>query len=301
MSYLYYPGCSAATTGKAYEKSLLAVFKALDISMDELDDWNCCGATSYMAIDETKAFALAARNLALAEHQSEGSNGHSHEIVAPCSACFLVLSKTKQYLHDYPDVRTKIVGALNTAGLEYKGTATVRHPLDIIVNDIGLAKIEKRVQHKLKGVKVACYYGCQIVRPFKTFDHPFYPTSMDRLVKALGAEPVEWPLKTRCCGGTLTGTIPEAGLRLNRALIKDAVKRNADLMLTCCPLCQFNLECYQDKISAEYHEPIHMPIAYFTQLIGIAFGLSEKELGMSLLFQPPSISALKAKGGPVHV
>ncbi len=300
MRYLYYPGCSAATTGKAYEKSLLAIFRALSLSMDELEDWNCCGATSYMAIDETKAFALAARNLALAEEQGR-SSGSGHEIVAPCSACFLVLTKTNQYLRDYPEVRSRIVQALDAAGLTYHGTVTVRHPLDVIVNDIGLERIEKRVTRRLKGMKVACYYGCQMVRPFKTFDHAFYPTSMDRLVKALGADPVDWPLKTRCCGGTLTGTIPEAGLRLNRLLIKDAVKRKADMILTCCPLCQFNLECYQDQIAREYQEKIHCPILYFTQLIGMAFGLGDDELGMSLLFQPPTRFLGKQKGEAAHV
>jgi heterodisulfide reductase subunit B len=108
-------------------------------------------------------------------------------------------------------------------------------------------------------------------------------------VKTLGAEPVDWPLKTRCCGGSLTGTIQEAGLRLNRLLLKEAEKREADIMLTCCPLCQHNLECYQDRINRKFDEEINMPVAFFTQLMGVALGLSEKELGMHRLFKMPSL------------
>ena len=289
MKYLYYPGCSLRSTGRAYEESLLSVLKVLDIPFEELNDWNCCGATSYVSIDETDAFALAARNLALAELQS--SDG-TINLIAPCSACFLVLLKTERYLESYPDVREKINSTLDKAGLHYHGRVNVRHPLDVFVNDYGLENITKRVKYPLKGLKVASYYGCQMVRPFKTFDHSHYPETMDRLVKVLGAEPVDWPLKTRCCGGSLTGTIQEAGLRLNRLLLKEAEKRGADIMLTCCPLCQHNLECYQERINRKFDEKINMPIAFFTQLMGVALGLSEKELGMHRLFKMPSLKQI---------
>ena len=299
MKYLYYPGCSLRSTGRAYEESMLALFKALEIPIEELEDWNCCGATAYVSIDETEAFALAARNLELAENQ--GGNG-AVDLVAPCSACFLVLTKTQRYLSTYPEVSRKVNDALKTVGLNYEGKTRVRHPVDVIVNDYGLEKVAKRVTRPLKGVKVACYYGCQIVRPFATFDHPHYPTSMDRLVTAIGAEPVDWPLKTRCCGGSLTGTIQEAGLRLSRALLKEAEKRGADVIITCCPLCQHNLECYQGRINSKYEETIHIPVLYFTQLMGIAMGIPEKELGMQRLFRQPAFAEATAGGGEVaHV
>ncbi len=286
MTYLYYPGCSLRSTGRAYEESLLTVFRALEIPLKELDDWNCCGATSYVSIDETDAFALAARNLALAEAQS--SDG-SFQLIAPCSACYLVLSKTERYLEDYPDVNTKINAALDRAGMRYNGKVNVRHPLDVLVNDFGLEKIAKHIKHPLTGLEVACYYGCQTVRPFATYDHPQYPETMDKLVKVLGAEPIDWPLKARCCGGSLTGTIQEAGLRLNRALLKEAKRRGADLVTTCCPLCQHNLECYQARINRMYDEDIDIPVAYFTQLMGIALGCDERELGMHRLMKKPSL------------
>jgi heterodisulfide reductase subunit B len=293
MKYLYFPGCSLRSTGRAYEESTLAVFRALQVPLVELPDWNCCGATAYVSIDETQAFALAARNLAIAEQQC-GEEGV--DLVAPCAACFLVLTKTQRYLDTYPNVKKKVDDALGHGGLRYNGRTRVRHPLDVIINDIGLEEVSRRMVRKFQGLKVACYYGCQIVRPFATFDDATYPTTMDRLVTAMGAEPVDWPMKTRCCGGSLTGTIQEAGLRLNRALLKEAEKRDADLMITACPLCQHNLECYQKRINRHYNEEIDMPIAYFTQLLGMALGVPEKELGLQRLFVRPHFTHVPQKG-----
>jgi len=298
MRYLYFPGCSLRSTGRAYEESTLAVFRALGVPLEEVNDWNCCGATAYMSIDETQAFALAARNLALAEQQDSGEEVN---IVAPCAACFLVLTKTQHYLTEYADVRKRVNDAIGTAGLHYAGRARVRHPLDVIVNDLGVDAVSARVKRRLTNLRVASYYGCQIVRPFSTFDHPQYPTTMDRLVEAVGAKPVDWPLKTRCCGGSLTGTIQEAGLRLNRALLREAQKRNVDMIVTACPLCQFNLECYQGRINRHYHETIHIPVAFFTQLLGVAFGLMDNDLGMQRLFVTPHYTPAAEKGAPVHV
>ncbi len=298
MNFLTFPGCSLNTTGRAYKESIESVFRAMNVGLKELDDWNCCGATNYMSIDETQAFALAARNLVLAEQQSADG---STELMAPCNACYLVLSKTQKYMNDYPDVHKRVTGALEQAGLHYTGKTRVRHPLDILVNDIGVESVSKFVKNKLNGLKVACYYGCQIVRPFHEFDHPHYPTTMEKLVKALGGEPIDWPLRTRCCGGSLIGTIPTAGLRLNRAMLKDAMKRGAEVVITCCPLCQFNMECYQDEINRKYKEKINIPVAYFTQLMGVAFGLTDKELGLQRLFKPLPRPAAQKKGEAAHV
>jgi len=296
MTYRYFPGCSLKSSGRAYEESLLAVFRAMGVPLQELDDWNCCGATSYMSVDEVEAFALAARNLSLAE-QTASAEGGGTDVVAPCNACYLVLLKTQRYMAEHPDLAQKVRAGLQAVGLTYEGRTRVRHPLDVLVNDIGLDPIKKRVKQKLSGLKVACYYGCQIVRPFATFDSAYNPTTMDRLVTALGATPVTWPLKTRCCGGTLTGTIPDAGLRLNRILLKEAKRRGADVMITVCPLCQFNLECYQDEIRRQLHEDVRLPVMYLTQLVGQAFGLSDTELGLQRLFVPPARVPAAQEGG----
>ena len=161
----------------------------------------------------------------------------------------------------------------------YNGTAKVRHPLDVLINDIGMEKIKARIKKPLTGLKVAPYYGCQIVRPYATFDLMYYPVTMDKLLRAVGAEVVDYPLKTRCCGGSQKGTLPEVGLSLIHILLKEARRREAQIVSTICPLCQFNLDAFQDEASKKYGE-ISMPVVYFTQLLGLAFGFSAKELGL---------------------
>jgi heterodisulfide reductase subunit B2 len=287
MTYLYYPGCSLKGTGRAYEESALQVFKALNIQYQELDDWNCCGATAYMAISELQAFALSARNLAIAEKAMSGTV----DIIAPCAACYLVLNKTVNYLRDFEDIGQKIHSALAAAGLKYEGRVRIRHPLDVLVNDIGIDKIAARVSKPLKEYKVASYYGCQIVRPYATFDDQHDPQTMDQIMKALGAEVIDWPLKTRCCGGSLTGTIQDVGGRLGFILLKEAKRRGANVISTACPLCQFNLECYQDSMKSAFNEDVSLASVYFTQLMGLAFGIDGKELGMGRIFVQPNLSA----------
>jgi heterodisulfide reductase subunit B len=298
MNYWYYPGCSLKSNGKPYEESLLAVFRELDVPLWELNDWNCCGATSYMSVDEVQAFALASRNLALTEQAArEGVPNGPPQLVAPCAACFLVLTKTQRYVAMHEHLERQVRAGLKAVGLTYEGTVQVRHPLDVLVNDIGFARISKVVKQRLTGLKVACYYGCQIVRPFATFDDAHNPRSMDRLVEMLGATPIRWPLKTRCCGGTLTGTIREAGMRLSHVLLKDAVQRKADLIVTVCPLCQFNLECYQREMSRAYNDPVDIPVLYLTQLMGKAFGVPDSALGMRRLFVSPAAVFARVEGG----
>ena len=297
MKYSYFPGCSLKGTGRAYEESLLPVLKALGVELEELDDWNCCGATAYMAVDEVKACVMASRNLAIAEKA-----GHK-ELLAPCSACYLVLNKTKHYLHESPVVEAVVQKALRQANLTYSGNTPVRHPLDVLVNNVGIEEIKKHVKHPLKGLKIAPYYGCQIVRPYATFDDQYNPTTMDRLLEAIGCTMVTYPLKTRCCGGSLTGTLPEPGLLCSYILLKEAITRGADVIATVCPLCQFNLDCYRDKMVSKWGNEtipdprnkdarvpvgphLDIPVVFFTQLIGLAFGLSEKELGLQRGFAP---------------
>jgi heterodisulfide reductase subunit B len=273
MKFSYFPGCSLKGLGRAYEESLLPVLRHLGIEFQELDDWNCCGATAYMAVDETQACALAARNLALAEKSG------LHQMMAPCAACYLVLNKTKHYLSESPAMKERVDRGLAAIGLKYSGNTPVRHPLDILLNDIGLEAIKQKVRRPLKGLRVAPYYGCQIVRPYATFDDQYNPTTMDRLLQALGATVVRYPLKTKCCGGSLTGTVPEAGIRMVRILVHEAKRLGADCLATVCPLCQFNLDAYHAPVQAEFGA-IMVPTVYFTQLMGLAFGLPEKELGL---------------------
>ena len=276
-AYAYYPGCSLSGLGKPYDESLRAVFSHLGLGLEEIPDWNCCGATSYMSLSEDKAVALAARNLALAEQMKA-------EVVAPCAACYLVLTKAQHMMADYPALAAKVHKGLQAAGLTYKGQVTVRHPLDILVNDVGLDAIKARVTKPLTGYRVAPYYGCQIVRPYGAFDDPLRPQTLDTLMAAAGAEVVDYPLKAHCCGGSLMGTMEDIGVRLNFLLLKEAKARSANVLATVCPLCQYNLEAYQDKMLRTFHERVQLPVAYFTQLLGLAFGLQPKALGLQRNF-----------------
>jgi heterodisulfide reductase subunit B len=276
-AYAYFPGCSLSGMGKPYDESLRAVFGHLGLGLDEIPDWNCCGATSYMSISSTKAVALATRNLALAEEMGK-------DVVAPCSACYLVLCKAQHALAEYPDIAEKVQKGLAAAHLSYSGRVTVRHPLDVLINDVGPATLASFVKQPLTGYKVAPYYGCQIIRPYSTFDDPLNPRTLDRLMTVLGAEVIDYPLKARCCGGSIMGTMEDIGLRLNFLLLKEARSRGANMLATTCPLCQFNLEAYQDRMRGQFGESVDLPVVYFTQLVGVAFGLQPKSLGLQRNF-----------------
>jgi heterodisulfide reductase subunit B len=242
----------------------------LDLPLEELKDWNCCGATSYMSIDESSAFGLSARNLGIA-HES----GH-RELVTPCSACYLVLRKTQDYAGKYPEI-AKGMEASAVAALD---SVKVRHPMELLYNDVGKERIKSKMVRKWKGGPVACYYGCQLVRPYAEADRAHDPTRMDELLKAVGVPTVEWALKTKCCGGSLTGTIHDVGVRLNYILLKEAARKGAKAIVTICPLCQFNLDAYQSEIRKETGEAFDMPVFYFTQILGWALGGDAKSLGL---------------------
>jgi heterodisulfide reductase subunit B len=273
VKYAYYPGCSLEKTQRGYDESVRAVFKVLDQELVEIDDWNCCGATVYMSVKETVALAVSSRNLALAERMAM-------DILAPCSSCFTVLSKTNRVLNAIPEMHKDVNEALAEGGLHYAGKTNVRHPLDVLVNDVGLEEISRRTRVDLSGLKIAPYYGCQIVRPDKTFDDRENPVLMDHLFRRFGGEMVYFPMKVRCCGGMLMTTFEETALALNRDLLGCAQENGADLIVTTCPLCHFNLEAYQEKINSRFGTSFQMPILYFTQLLGIILGIPAAKLGL---------------------
>lgn len=276
MDYTYYPGCSLESAHKSYGDSVKKVFSHLGCNLIELEDWNCCGATMYMSVKETVGFAISARNLALAEK-------YDRDVVAPCSACFTVLSKTNRYLKELPDLHNKINECLTESGLSYNLSVRVRHPLDVLVNDIGIEKIKEKAKFSLKGLKIANYYGCQIVRPERGFDDREEPMTMDNLFSALGAENIYYPMKVKCCGGMLMTTYEDVALKLSKGIIETAVENGANCIVTTCPLCQMNVEAYQDVINKTYGTNYSIPVLFFTQVLGLAFGFSDKELGIDTL------------------
>ncbi len=303
MRYPYYPGCSVGGTAKAYEESLLAVLEAFGRGLAELDDWNCCGASAAPSIDEDRAIALSARNLAIAEEQAEDSA--PIDLLTPCAGCYRALLAAQHSLEQRPAVARRIDGALQAIGLRYDRRVHVRHVLDVLANEIGTEAISAAVTRPLEGVKVACYYGCLLVRPNATFDDQRDPTSMDRLMEAVGAEAIDWPLKTRCCGGScygadpFSGTTPQGALSLSYALLREASRRGADAVVTACPLCQFNLEAFQGEMTRTFASPIDVTVGYVTQFVGLALGLSERRLGIHrmLRWRLPEREPVAAEGG----
>jgi heterodisulfide reductase subunit B len=236
-----------------------------------------------MSVDQTNAYAVAARNLALAE----GTDGTDEvHLVAPCNACFLVHAKVQEAMRQGTAQARTIEEALFANGLVYRGRVRMRHPLEVLVHDVGLERVAAAVTHPLQGLKVACYYGCQIVRPYPVAGDVREPMMMDELLRAAGAETVDWRLKTRCCGGSLTGTIEGAGMWMTHLILREALRRSADVIATACPLCQFNLECYQGRIERRFHEPATVPVTYFTQLLGRAMGIPDRELGLHRMMAP---------------
>lgn len=284
--YLFYPGCSLQRNARAYMDSITAIREFIGTEFEEIQDWNCCGATEYIAVHHLAAYALVGRNLALAAQQVNGT----HTVMAACSACYLNLAKTESYLQHDAQLAHQVNTALDAGGLHYTpGTVRVRHLLDIVVNDVGIETIKAQVVRPLKGLRVAPYYGCMIARPDRDnrWDNVEHPVALDKLMKALGAEVIDFPMKTHCCGGHMTQINLPVAYELIRRLIHGAAEYRADVMVTLCPMCQLNLDAYQAEMNRYFHTNYQVPIIYFTQLMGLAFGLEAEALGLGKEFVDP--------------
>jgi len=272
-SYSYYPGCSTRSANRAYDISTRSVAETLGIELEELDDWNCCGATAYVAIHEKRSFVLSARNLALAEKTGK-------DLVAICNGCYLALRKASKYISDDPKLRGDVTKALAAGDMSYEGTVGVKHFLDVVVNDVGEQAVRQCVTRPMEGLKVAAYYGCQIGRPFGEIDDPEDPRMMDDLIGWLGGEAVRFPLKAKCCGGLMMTTQEDIGRKLTGKILKNARDGGADCIITACPLCQMNLEGYQKTVGEAMGMDCSIPVLYFTQLMGVAFGIKPRKLAL---------------------
>lgn len=281
--YIFYPGCSMEGSARAYYDSLKEIDDVLGMELEEVNDWNCCGATEYLGVNLIPAYSLIARNLALASQQVNGTK----TLMAPCSACYLNLEKADYYMAERPALGNKVNEALAAGGLHYNpGSLQIRHLVDVIINDIGLDTVKAKVVRPLKGLRVAPYLGCMVPRPDyqKRWSDHEHPSELDDLMKALGAEVIDFPLKTSCCGGHMTQIGPETAYELIRRLVSGAEEYEADIMVTVCPMCQMNLDAYQTETNRYFGTNFHMPIVFFTQLMALAFGKDPKEaaFGMEL-------------------
>ena len=268
MKLAYYPGCTLHGTAREYNASTKAVSKAAGIELTEIEDWNCCGALEAI-FDKELSMGLSARNNMLA--QKTGL-----DLVVPCSICSHNLSRADKAMKTDEAFKAKIEKAL---GESYKGVK-IKHLLDVMVNDVGTEALAKKFVKPLKGIKAVPYYGCLLVRPSEVsrFDNPENPTSLDALIKATGAECLPFTQKTKCCGGNLLMSKQDYAFIFTKKLFDEAKAAGANCIVVACPMCHMLLDGQQSMVEKAHNTVIGLPVLYFTQLIGLAMGLSEKEL-----------------------
>ena len=276
----YYPGCSLHGTAREYDDSIRGVSTLLDIQLHELEDWTCCGASSAHCTDEELAIDLAARNLAIAEKDNR-------DLLVPCVACYSRFKWAEKESKEHSD---KI-------HFSYRGNVPIRYVLDYFCEAPILEEINKKVAKPLSGLKVVCYYGCLTVRPPKVTGIKEYenPQHMDRLMEALGAEPIPWSYKADCCGASLVMTRTDIVRRLSGKLLSMAKEAEADCLVTGCPMCHANLDTRQDELEKEVGENFNLPILYFTELMGLAFGHKDAKKWLGRHITDP-VKVLSAKG-----
>ncbi|WP_003539980.1 CoB--CoM heterodisulfide reductase iron-sulfur subunit B family protein [Desulfotomaculum nigrificans] len=286
MKITLYPGCASEGTAISYTQSALEVAKKLGLEVKEIEDWNCCGSTvTSSVIGQFAADVLAARNLALAEKMGE------QDVVATCSSCYAVLGNVNKKFAD-DKFKANANDALSKDNLSYSGKLKVRMLLDVMYSDVGLETIKSKVVKPLTGLKVAGYVGCQTVRALREFDNCENPTFLDGIISALGAEPVQFSHKLKCCTGAMALSSPEITISTVYPIIKSAHEAGADVIVTPCPLCQMNLDAYQVKVNKNFNTQYKMPVLFFTQLMALAYGLDRKAAGLDYCIVSPN-EALK--------
>ncbi len=273
MKYLYYPGCSLEASASEYDRSSRAFLTAMGAEITELADWNCCGASAAEAQSRLLALTLPARSLAIAEKM-----GMARDLLVPCSACYLNLRKVTEKIRREPDLLAELNTVLSADGLHLSGGVRVRHLLDVVATDLGAQALRAKVTRPLKGLTIAPYYGCQCLRPYKVFDDPEAPQTMSPLIEAAGAAVHPWLMGARCCSASLMTAKPEVGIALVAGILTAA--RGADAIATVCPMCQMNLEAFQAKASRFAGENLAISVLYLPQLLGLAIGLGESEVGL---------------------
>ncbi|WP_456407180.1 CoB--CoM heterodisulfide reductase iron-sulfur subunit B family protein [Thiolapillus sp.] len=278
--YSYYPGCSSqkGASSSNLMKSVDTMCEELDIQLNEIPDWNCCSASiGYASGSELPRLTLSARNIALSEEHNK-----NQEIVATCAACWLATKEAAERLKEDESMFAEANQALAEAGLKLQNTTPIKHMAEVIIEDIGLDDIKAGVKKPLEGIKIAGYVGCQTNRPFgiagESFENPMY---LDNLVESLGADAcTTYEKKVQCCGGALAFSEPEKSQEMIKGIIEAAYDNGADMIATPCPLCQANVEIYQDQINEKYDTKFNIPVVYYSQLISVAYGRSASDAAL---------------------
>jgi heterodisulfide reductase subunit B len=280
MKYAYFPGCSAESTARDMHQSALAVAEKLGIQLVEPEGWTCCGATAGHQTDRTLAVALPAATLVKVKDLGL-------DLVVNCAACYNRMKVANHEIAGNPQVRTKVAEAV---GRDYDGSVMVRHLLEVLLDDVGADRIQKALRSSLAGMKVASYYGCLLVRPSEVtgFDDPENPSSLDRLVTAMGGTALEWPYKVECCGGGLSMSRTDVVVNLTDSIVGMAKLAGADCIAVSCPMCQINLDMRQLDIAKSKGNRYDLPVLYITQLLGLCLGVAPRRLGLNKLMISPA-------------
>ncbi len=275
MRYGFFPGCTLEAAAGEAMLATKKVAEILGIELLELEGWTCCGASHIQDIDHSLALAINARNISLAEKLGL-------PLLTVCNTCTLMLRKAKQQLDQNPKEKEKVNKVLKEAGLTYTGSSQVTHLLWALLKDYGLDKLKKKVKKPLKGLKVANFYGCHILRPpdIMGFENPLNPQSLELLAQALGAEAVDFGRKLDCCGFHAVFPAEKEVLKLTGLTCQSAREAGAHCLVTPCPLCQMQLDMYQPDSQKHFSEKITMPVLHLPQLVGLALGISPEELGL---------------------
>ncbi|MEQ9551112.1 MAG: CoB--CoM heterodisulfide reductase iron-sulfur subunit B family protein [Coleofasciculus sp. G3-WIS-01] len=273
MTYSYYPGCSLHSSAKEFDISTRVVMQKLGIELEEIEDWSCCGGSIAAGVSHEVGMALAARNVVLAQQKNR-------DLLASCSGCYNKSAKAAKALENERE-RNKITPILSQMGISVSDSKIkVRNVVDVLANDVD---ISSGIKKPLRGLKVACYYGCLLTRPqdLTGWDSPVLPMSMDKLAKICGAEVVDFRSKTKCCGGPILVPQEKVAFELTKRLLDEAKSLGADCMVLACPLCANNLELRQPDIEKAYNVSYKLPILYITEIIGLALGIKPGKLGIN--------------------
>jgi heterodisulfide reductase subunit B len=293
--YAFYPGCSSQKGASAanFATSIQLMNDKLDIQLNEIPDWNCCGASiGYGEGSELQRLVLNARNLALAETNLPGQ-----DLVSGCPACWLATREAAERLHTHDNLMADTNEALKEAGLNFKGSVKARHMVEVLVEDIGFAGLKAPVVKSLEGMKIAGYVGCQTNRPFgiagESFENPMY---LDKMIETVGGEAVAYDQKVTCCGGALAFSEPEKSQKQIKDIVEAAYDGGAELIVTPCQLCQANVEIYQSEINKKKGTSLNMPVVYYSQLLSVAYGGGAKQAGLDgNLIQPTKLRDIASR------
>ena len=275
MKYAYFPGCAAKATTTEADGATRAVAKHLGVELVEFLNFSCCGAGVLHEERPNLSAAVNARNFAIAEREGL-------DIVTICNTCQLTMLKAKRTLDEDQQLRSRVNSRLAEFNLEYSGKTAIRHLLWVLIDDLGLSNLQEKIERQLAGLNVAPFYGCHMLRPkdLLGMDDPRHPESLERLIAAVGATPVDYSSKTDCCGFHVMLVNQDVSVARVASAMTEAKEHGADLVVTPCTLCQLTLDSYQYRAEKEANTDINMPVIHLPQLIGLALGLDRKELGL---------------------